>query len=119
MKLGRMTDHQQPTQPTETDKVSVFISYRHDDSAGHTGRLWDAFVQRFGAEQVFMDIDGIRFGDDFREVINQRVSSCDVLIAVIGRQWLTIADTKGQPRLQNPNDFVRLEIKAALERNVR
>jgi hypothetical protein len=118
MTFERMTNHEQPTQLTETDKVSVFISYRHEDSEGHTGRLYDAFEQHFGAEQVFMDIDAIPLGVDFRDVINQRVSSCDVLIAVIGRQWLTIADSKG-PRLENPEDYVRLEIKAALERNVR
>jgi hypothetical protein len=68
---------------------------------------------------MFMDIDTIPPGADFTEVIDEAVSSCDVLIAVIGKQWLTAADSSGKRRLDDAGDFVRLEIKAALERNVR
>jgi TIR domain-containing protein len=66
-----------------------------------------------------MDIDTIPLGVDFTRVIAEAVGSCDVLIAVIGREWVTITDSSGQRRLDNPEDYVRLEIKAALERDIR
>ncbi len=97
----------------------IFISYRRDDSAGYAGRLFDRLSDRFGRDQIFMDIDTIEPGLDFVEVIEQAVGSCDVLIALLGRRWLNVADAAGQRRLDNPEDFVRLEIKAALERNIR
>ncbi len=97
----------------------IFISYRREDSIAHTGRLYDRLVVRFGAERVFMDIDTLDFGVDFVDAIQQTVASCDVLIAVIGRQWLDSKDDTGRRRLDNPEDFVRVEIEAALERDVR
>ncbi len=97
----------------------IFISYRRDDSAGYAGRLFDRLSDRFGRDQIFMDIDTIEPGLDFVEVIEQAVGSCEVLIALLGRHWLSAADAAGQRRLDNPEDFVRLEIKAALERNIR
>jgi hypothetical protein len=97
----------------------VFISYRREDSSGWAGRLYDRLSQRFGDENIFMDIDTIDPGLNFVEVIQQAVGSCDVLIALIGPQWLTVSDAPGHRRLDNPNDFVRLEIAAALERNIR
>lgn len=97
----------------------IFISYRREDSEGHTGRLYDALARRFGEEQVFMDFDAIPLGVDFTRVITEAVGACDVLIAVIGRGWATITDSDGQRRLDSPEDPVRLEIRAALERDVR
>ncbi|MEW5958620.1 MAG: SUMF1/EgtB/PvdO family nonheme iron enzyme [Chloroflexota bacterium] len=97
----------------------IFISYRRDDSAGFAGRLYDRLGAHFGPENVFMDIDAIEPGLDFVEVIEQAVSSCDVLIALIGPRWLAVTDARGRRRLDNPADFVRLEIKAALDRNIR
>jgi formylglycine-generating enzyme required for sulfatase activity len=97
----------------------IFISYRREDSIDFAGRLYDKLAQHFDHDQIFMDIDTIEPGLDFVEVIEEAVGSCNVLIAVIGKQWLTIADAAGQRRLDNPNDFVRLEIKTALERNIR
>ena len=79
---------------------TVFISYRRDDSAGYVGRLYDRIKERFGEKSVFMDIDAIPPGEDFVEVIERAVSSCDVLLAVIGKQWLTITDTGGHRRLE-------------------
>jgi len=96
----------------------IFISYRRDDSAGYAGRLYDRLSQHFGDDNVFMDIDTIPVGMDFVEVIEESVGSCDVLIALIGKQWLTITDAQGRRRLDNPEDFVRLEIKTALDRNI-
>jgi formylglycine-generating enzyme required for sulfatase activity len=96
----------------------IFISYRRDDSAGYAGRLYDRLSERFGGDQIFMDIDTIEPGLDFVEVIEKAVGSCDALIALIGRQWLTITDAAGR-RLDKPEDPVRLEIATALDRNIR
>jgi tetratricopeptide (TPR) repeat protein len=97
----------------------VFISYRREETAYAAGWLFDRLVDRFGRDQIFKDVDSIQLGEDFVEVIKTAVGSCDVLIALVGNQWLTIADERGTRRLDNPHDFVRLEIEAALERNVR
>src|SRR5262249_26526681 len=92
---------------------------RRDDSSGHAGRLYDRLSQHFGHDNLFMDVDTIALGLDFVEVIQDAVGSCDVLLAVIGRQWLTSTDSQGERRLDNPEDFVRLEITTALERRIR
>jgi hypothetical protein len=97
----------------------IFISYRREDNAYPAGWLYDRLADQFGKDQVFKDVDSIQLGDDFVEVITRAVASCDVLLAVIGRQWLTITDERGGRRLDRPNDFVRLEIEAALKREIR
>ena len=100
-----------------TKKFSgIFVSYRRQDSAGHAGRLFDRLVEHFGRDRIFMDIDTIEPGEDFVTVIENAVSSCDVLIAVIGRSWLS---PNGSGRLDRPTDFVRLEIATALRRDIR
>jgi formylglycine-generating enzyme required for sulfatase activity len=96
----------------------IFLSYRRDDSSGHAGRLYDRLGQHFGRDNLFMDVDTIALGLDFVEAIQDAVGSCDVLLAVIGRQWLTSTDSQGRRRLDNPEDFVRLEILTALERRI-
>jgi len=97
----------------------IFISYRREDSAGHTGRLNDRLTTRFGRESIFMDVDTIPPGVDFVEVIQQAVSSCDVLIAVIGRQWLSRDDGHAVQRGTHHTDFVRVEIATGLERQIK
>ncbi len=97
----------------------VFISYRRDDSAGHAGRIYDHLMAHFGQGQVFMDVDTIKPGLDFVEVVQEAVEACDALIAVIGREWLGASDESGRKRLENPEDLVRLEIATALERDIR
>ncbi|MDQ4028515.1 MAG: toll/interleukin-1 receptor domain-containing protein, partial [Actinomycetota bacterium] len=97
----------------------VFISYRREETAYPAGWLFDRLTDHFGKGQIFKDVDSIELGDDFVEVIHGAVGSCDVLLALIGDRWLTITDDDGKRRLDDPNDFVRLEIEAALERNVR
>ncbi|MCZ6534785.1 MAG: toll/interleukin-1 receptor domain-containing protein [Chloroflexi bacterium] len=97
----------------------IFISYRRDDSAAHSGRIYDRLEGHFGQGQVFMDVDTIRPGLDFVEVVQEAVGSCDALIAVIGREWLGASDDSGGRRLENPEDLVRLEIATALERDIR
>ena len=99
--------------------AGIFISYRRDDSAGHTGRIFDRLSDHFGAESIFMDVDTIRPGRDFVEAVQQAVGSCDRLVAVIGKEWLSISDTGGSRRLYDPNDLVRLEVATALERGIR
>ena len=83
------------------------------------GRLYDHLSNHFSNHLLFMDIDTIEPGEDFVEVLQNAVGSCQALIAVIGPDWLSSTDQAGQRRLDDPNDFVRLEIAAALERNIR
>ena len=96
---------------------SIFISYRREDTAGHVGRLCDTLTAHFSPEQVFMDVDHIEPGVDFVKAIGDAVGSCSVLLAVIGKDWLSYTDGETR-RLDNPQDFVRLEITAALNRNI-
>ena len=93
----------------------IFISYRRDDTAGHAGRLFDRMAEHFGRERVFMDVDTIQPGQDFAEVIGERVRSSGAVIVLIGKEWLLATDTAGNIRLSDPADFVRLEIASALQ----
>jgi hypothetical protein len=97
----------------------IFISYRREETAYPAGWLYDRLADRFGAGQVFKDVDSIQLGDDFVDVITSAVGSCDVLLALIGPEWLTITDGQGRRRLDDPDDFVRREIEAAFARRVR
>lgn len=97
----------------------VFISYRREDSAGYAGRLFDILSSHFGRQNTFMDLDTIQGGDDFTSVIDQKIDVSDVLIAVIGSHWLTVKGQDGNRRLDDPKDFVRIEISRALERGIR
>ena len=94
--------------------AGVFISYRRDDTAGHAGRLFDHLCRTFGEDGVFMDVDDIQRGDTFSETLTERVRQSDVLLAVIGRRWLTLTDAAGRRRLDNTDDWVRSEIRGAL-----
>jgi len=97
----------------------VFISYRRADSEGYAGRLYDRLSSHFGKGKIFMDVDAIEPGVDFVKEIENAVNSCDVLLALIGPQWLTVSDSQGKLRLEDPQDFVRIEIATALERGIR
>jgi len=96
----------------------IFISYRRNDSATSAGRIYDRLEGRFGQGQVFMDVDTIKPGLNFVEVVEQAVSVCEGLVAVIGPDWLQTTDTAGARRLDDPADLVRLEIATALERGI-
>jgi hypothetical protein len=98
---------------------SVFISYRRDESAGYAGRIADSFEKHFGEDKVFRDIESLEPGLDFSEGIDNALESSEVLVAVIGKNWLTATDAAGQRRLENPDDFVRVEIATALKLNMR
>lgn len=97
----------------------VFISYRREDSAGFAGRIYDRLTRRMDPTSVFLDVDNIPPGMDFVDVLTERVGACDALIAVIGRSWLASTGKDNRRRLDDPNDFVRIEIEAALARGVR
>lgn len=104
---------------TPTASGRIFISYRREETAYPAGWLYDRLADRYGNGQVFKDVDSIQLGDDFVEAITRAVGSCDVVLVLIGDEWLTITDEQGRRRLDDPDDFVRLEIQAALTRNVR
>lgn len=93
----------------------IFINYRRQDSEGYVGRLYDHLVRHFPPDDVFMDVDSIEPGADFVQVLEDAVAACDVLLAIIGPQWVSIADSDGQRRLTQWNDFVRIEIASALK----
>jgi hypothetical protein len=97
----------------------IFISYRREDTDFAAAWLFDRLVAHFGEGQIFKDIDTIQPGEDFGEVIRSAVASCDVMLVLIGDRWLTAAGNDGRRRLEDPDDFVRLEIQAALARNIR
>lgn len=99
--------------------AGIFISYRREDAPYPTAWLYDRLVAHFGERRVFKDVDSIQLGADFVEEINAAVGSCAALLAVIGNHWLTATGDDGQRRLDDPADFVRLEIEAALRRGVR
>ena len=106
-------------EPTPVAPGRIFISYRREDTDFPAGWLYERLADHFDGSQVFKDVDSIQLGDDFVEVITTAVGSCDVLLAVIGDRWLTITDENGKRRLDNSDDFVRLEIEAALAREIR
>ncbi len=97
----------------------IFVSYRREDSAGYAGRLSDALESRFGAGRVFRDVDDISPGEDFVRRLETALGDCAVLLAVIARQWVAAADSRGQRRLDDPHDYVRVEIATALQRDLR
>lgn len=97
---------------------NIFVNYRREDSAGHAGRLFDRLSSGFPG-RVFMDVDTLDPGVDFVDAIEQAVGSCEVLIVLIGHEWLSRKDAAGQRRLDDPGDFVRLEVATALERKIR
>ena len=87
----------------------IFLSYRRADAAPYARLLQRELNDRIPDAQVFMDLDSIEAGMDFARVIREGVDSCAVLVALIGRQWVTVADEQGLRRLDDPNDYVRFE----------
>jgi len=97
----------------------IFISYRREDTAPHAGRLNDRLCLTFGADRVFMDIDDIPLGQDFAAALRENVRLADVVLVVIGRKWLSVADEEGRRRLDDERDFVRFEVAEALRQGKR
>ena len=98
---------------------NIFINYRREDSIGTAGRLHDRLAQTFGRDKLFMDLDHIPAGIDFVEHLNSQVAECGVILVVIGVNWLSAKDESGDRRLDSPDDFVAIEIAAALTRDIR
>ena len=94
----------------------IFISYRRDDAAYATGRINDRLRVKYGKDALFMDVDNIPAGADFRVHLDEQVSKCNILLAVIGKKWLS---AKNKRRLDDTTDFLRIEIESALNRNIR
>jgi len=94
----------------------IFISYRRDDEPGMATALYFQLEREFAPERIFMDVEGgIPPGRDFVKIINRQVAECDVMLVIVGRHWLSTADDGGNRRLDNPEDFVRLEIEPAMQ----
>jgi hypothetical protein len=97
----------------------IFLSYRRDDASGWAGRLYEHLVREWGRDQVFMDIDTIVPGEDFREAIARTMETCDIVMIVIGPKWVDARDLAGRRRLEDENDTHRAEVVAALAADVR
>jgi formylglycine-generating enzyme required for sulfatase activity len=100
-------------------RLGVFISYRREDSAGFARLIYNRLTERLGRDSVFFDVDNIPVGLDFVDILSDSVGKCDALVAVIGKNWVSSSDVPGRRRLDDPNDFVRVEIEAALARQIR
>jgi hypothetical protein len=97
---------------------SVFISYRRQTAAGEARALFNDLAARLGPSGVFMDVDSISLGRDFRTEIHKTLAVCDLVLVLIDKEWAAVKDEKGQIRLANPGDYVRMEIEAALKRDI-
>jgi hypothetical protein len=95
---------------------TVFISYRRGDSSGHTGRLFDDLEERFGRAAFFRDIESLELGSDFPAALDRALADCKVVLVMIGPGWLS-AESGGARRLDQPADFVRIEVATALARS--
>jgi hypothetical protein len=96
----------------------IFLSYRREDTPAITGRIYDRLVQRFGREAIFKDVDSIPLGVNFRQHIDSIIAECSVVLVVIGNRWAGGAGEAGKRRLDDPRDFVRIEVESALKRGV-
>lgn len=98
--------------------TTLFISYRRADASGYARALHDKLCQVFDPADVFMDVEAIAPGEDFEERIERTIASSDALLVLIGTTWLTASDGSVR-RLDQPDDFVRVEIESALRQDVR
>lgn len=98
--------------------TAIFVSYRRADAPGQAGRLYDRLVGRFGAKNVYKDIDSMRPGADFVEVIETTIERCDAMVVVVGRGWLDPGPGSSRPRIHDAEDWVRIELARALERDI-
>src|SRR5262249_54634250 len=99
--------------------AGVFISYRREDSADTARRIFDGLAARLGADRVFIDAVTLEPGQDFAAAIQEKIGFCDAVIAVIGPRWLTCTGPDGRRRLDDADDWVRLEIASALSQDVK
>lgn len=116
VKTGEREAATEKTRPTRLARI--FISYRRADSADVTGRIYDRLTEHFGKTAIFKDVDSIPPGIDFKEHLEKAVGKCRIFLVVIGDRWLDMTDSLHTNRLHDPHDFVRIEIEAALNRNI-
>lgn len=100
------------------ERSRIFISYRRDDTQGYARALHDELTERFGRDRVFRDIDTLRPGEDFVDAIEQAIGSSKVVVALIGGRWLSSTDPYGERRIDKTDDYIRVEIGAALRENL-
>jgi hypothetical protein len=105
--------------PRALARQGIFISYRHADALPHARLLQVNLRGRFPDAPVFMDLDSIEAGLDFAKVISDAINSSAVMVVLIGHQWDTLADDHGRRRLDDPGDYVRVEIRTAIKRGIR
>ncbi len=98
--------------------AKIFISYRRSDSQHAVDRLYEGLSKRMPKRDIFIDVDNIPKGVDFVDHLSSKVAECETLLAIIGPQWLTATDETGERRLDDPGDFVRIELAAALKRGI-
>ena len=98
--------------------TQIFISYRREDTADITGRIYDRLTFKYGMPAVFKDVDSIPLGSDFRKYLDSKIKECAVVLVVVGDDWMKKDPKTGAMRLDNPDDYVRIEIESALERGI-
>lgn len=98
--------------------LRLFVSYRIDDSVYAAAAIADRLTQVFGAENVFRDRDALALGEIYPKKIRRALERCDTVLAVVGPSWLEVRDSSGQRRLDNPQDWVRTELRMAFERGI-
>ncbi len=97
----------------------IFINYRREDTSGYSGRIFDSLSYEFGEDNIFIDVTKINTGTDFTEAITQALDKCDYFLILIGNTWLSCKDDSGNLRIDNPDDFVRKEIKLAITKKIK
>jgi serine/threonine protein kinase len=96
----------------------IFICYRRGDSADITGRIYDWLLRQFGEAALFKDVDSIPYGMDFRAEIDNAISTCTAVLAIVGPRWLAKSGRQKQRDIDNPSDYVRIELASALRRQI-
>lgn len=103
-------------EPEDYLDFKVFISYRRNDSADIAGRIYDHLIWELGHYSAFLDVESIPAGNAWQPILIEQASSCTMMLAIIGNDWLTSTDEDGNQRLFQDDDFVRLELSIALAR---
>jgi hypothetical protein len=97
---------------------SIFISYRRADSQDLTGRIYEYLAKHFGTEVVFRDVYSLPMGEDYRTHLREKAQNCQAMVVVMGPDWVTVEDKDGNRRLDNPDDWVRVEVETGLKREI-
>jgi hypothetical protein len=99
-------------------QLRVFISYRRDDASGEAGRIYDQLKTVIAEQHIFIDVESISAGENLQDAIKKAIDSCDFLLAVIGKRWLSATDENGLRRLDKANDYVRMELETAFSSKI-